>query len=91
VKITHRLKVVNELGLHARPAATIVKILQNVKSDVSFTCKGETINAKSIMSILMLAIKKNSMIKVVVQGKDADYVIDRLVTAFKNKFEGSYV
>ena len=87
VKITYKLKVINELGLHARPAATIVKLLQNVKSEVSFTYKKETINAKSIMSILMLAIKKNSLITVVVEGEDAEDVIGLLIEAFQNKFK----
>ena len=91
MKIIISLRVDNELGLHVRPAATIVKLLQNVKSEVLFNFKGETINAKSIMSILMLAIKKNSLIKIIVEGDDAEVVIDRLIIAFQRKFEDIYV
>ena len=86
-KIVYNAKVRNELGLHARPATTIVKILQNVKSNVSFTHGGETINAKSLLSILMLAVTKNSKIKVVIEGDDAQDVYDKLHNAFENKFE----
>lgn len=75
------------MGLHTRPATEIVKLLQNSKSYVSFTYKRETINAKSILSILMLAIKQNSRITITVEGEDADFTMDRLILAFDNGFE----
>lgn len=74
------------MGLHTRPATVIVKLLQNVKSKVEFTCKRETINAKSILSILMLAAKKNSNITITCEGEDADETMDLLVEAFENQF-----
>ena len=57
-KIVHKVKVKNVLGLHARPAAIIAKLLQGLKSQVTISYRQETVNARSIMSILMLAIKK---------------------------------
>ena len=75
------------MGLHTRPATTIVKLLQNCKSHVTFTHKRDTINAKSILSILMLAAKKNSSITITVEGEDATVVLERLVFAFENEFE----
>ncbi|MCB1085013.1 MAG: HPr family phosphocarrier protein, partial [Chlamydiia bacterium] len=44
------VKVKNKLGLHVRPATTIAKLLQKRKAKVSLTYKGETVNARSIMS-----------------------------------------
>ncbi|MGR3973324.1 MAG: HPr family phosphocarrier protein [Candidatus Rhabdochlamydia sp.] len=85
-KIVHKLKVKNSLGLHARPAATIVKLLQTSKSQVSFSYHKETVNARSIMSILMLAIKKNSLVTVTIEGEDADDTLARLTEAFENRF-----
>ena len=64
MKLIKKVKVKNDLGLHIRPAAAIVKLLQATKSKVYFTYKKETINAKRIMSILMLAAKKNSLITI---------------------------
>jgi phosphocarrier protein len=64
----------------------IVKLLQNCRSNVSFTHKKETINAKSILSILMLAARKNSTITITVDGEDADETMGKLITAFENKF-----
>ena len=72
VKLTCKVKVKNPLGLHTRPAAAIVKMLQPLRSSVFFTYKNETINARSIMSILMLAARKNSQIMITIEGDDAD-------------------
>lgn len=85
-KFVKKVRVKNTLGLHTRPATAIVKMLQNCKSDVLFTCKRETINAKSILSILMLAARKNTIITINVEGEDAEEVMDKLVDAFENKF-----
>jgi len=85
-KLQHKVQVKNALGLHTRPATTIVKLLQNCKCDVYFTHKRETINAKSILSILMLAARKNSKITITVEGEDAGDTLERLVVAFENRF-----
>lgn len=86
MKLVRKVRVKNALGLHTRPATMIVKILQNSKSDVSFVHKRETINAKSILSILMLAAKKNTQIMVTVEGEDATIVMDKLLFAFESGF-----
>lgn len=85
-RIVRKVRVKNTLGLHTRPATAIVKMLQNCKSDVLFTCKRETINAKSILSILMLAAKKNTVITIIADGVDAEEIVEKLVEAFENKF-----
>ncbi|NGX56406.1 MAG: Phosphocarrier protein HPr [Candidatus Anoxychlamydiales bacterium] len=86
MKVVTTVKIKNNLGLHIRPAASIVKMLKNTKCDVTFTYKKESVNAKSIMGILMLALKKNSMITITINGPDADKVMDELTIAFENSF-----
>ncbi len=86
MKLVRKLRVKNPLGLHARPATVIAKLLQGSTSSVSFVYRKETINARSIMSILMLAATKNSFITVVIEGDDATETMDRLVGAFENQF-----
>lgn len=81
-----KVQVKNRMGLHTRPATIIVKLLQNCKSDVFFTHKKETINAKSILSILMLAARKNSKIMISINGEDANLTMEKLVEAFENQF-----
>ena len=46
-----------------------------------------TINARSIMSVLMLAAAKNSQILVTVDGEDAEKTLNNIVKAFNNRFE----
>ena len=86
MKLLRKVRVKNTLGLHARPATVIVKLLQGTMSNVSFTYRKETINAKSIMSILMLAATKNSLITIVVDGDDANETMQKIVDAFENQF-----
>jgi phosphocarrier protein len=82
------MKVKDSLGLHTRPAAAIVKLLQPCKASVFFTYKNETINARSIMSILMLAARKNAQITVTVEGEDAVMTMECLIQAFDKEFGG---
>lgn len=74
------------MGLHTRPATVIVKMLQNCKCDVHFTCKRETVNAKSLLSILMLAAQRNCRITITTEGQDAESVMEKLVLAFEDEF-----
>jgi phosphocarrier protein HPr len=84
--LIRKVRVKNELGLHTRPATLIVKLLQEVKSEVFFTYKKETISAKSILSILILAAPKNASITIQVNGEDAQATMERLVESFENGF-----
>ena len=86
MKLVHKVKVKNALGLHTRPAAAIVKLLQLRKSSVLFTYKDETINARSIMSILMLAARKNALITVTIEGDEAEVTLEQLIRAFDEQF-----
>lgn len=86
MKLVHKVQVKNPMGLHTRPATMIVKLLQNCKSDVQFTYKKLTINAKSILSILMLAAKKNSKITISIDGDDAEKTLKGLIEAFDMQF-----
>lgn len=86
MKLIEKVQVKNLLGLHTRPAAFIVKLLQSSKSDVFFTCKNDTINAKSILSILMLAARRNTKLTITVDGDDAEETMQKLLHAFEINF-----
>lgn len=77
------------MGLHARPATQIVQLLQGCKSSVAFTYRKETVNARSIMSILMLAAKRNSQLVITVEGEDAEETMEKLTHIFETRF-GEY-
>ena len=80
------VKIKNALGLHARPASVLTKLLQKCNSKVTISYRNKTINARSIISILMLAINKNSEIILTIEGEDADETAKRLTRAFENQF-----
>lgn len=86
MKLMRRVRIKNALGLHARPATVIAGLLQGTVSSVSFTYRKETVNAKSIMSILMLAATKNSLITIVIDGEDAKDTMQKIIEAFENQF-----
>jgi phosphocarrier protein HPr len=84
--LVKKVRVKNELGLHTRPATYIVKLLQETRSEVFFSYRKETINAKSILSILILAAPKNANITIQVKGEDAQETMARLIASFENGF-----
>lgn len=84
--LTRKIRVVNELGLHTRPATLIVKLLQECRSEVTFSYKKQTIDARSILNILMLAAPKNAQITVTVTGVDAEETMKRLEECFESRF-----
>ena len=86
LKLVRKVMIKNAMGLHTRPATVIVKLLQNCKCEVLFTYRRLNVNAKSILSLLMLAARKNSKITITVQGDDAEATLDKLVEMFENGF-----
>lgn len=85
-KVEAITKVRNKLGLHVRPATQIAKILQKRKAKVTLTYKGQSVNARSIMSIMILAAPKNAQLKIEVEGSDARLTLEELLSAFTKKF-----
>ena len=87
---THKrvLTVENKMGIHARPAAMIVRITNKFAStEVWVDKEGETVNAKSIMGLMMLAAGQGTELAFSAEGTDGERLLDELETAFKNKFE----
>lgn len=81
------LKVQNQMGIHARPAAMIVRVTNKFTSDVFFEKDEEQVNGKSIMGLMMLAAGKGSEIKTLATGPDAAACLDALEKLFATKFD----
>lgn len=81
------LLVKNQMGIHARPAAMIVRITNRFKSEVFFEKDDEQVNGKSIMGLMMLAAGKGSSIKALAAGPDAAAVLSELEVLFERKFD----
>lgn len=78
--------VLDDFGLHARPAANLAKLAQNFESDISL-CSGElTADAKSILDILSLAASRDTRLSITCRGKDAQGAGEALVKLFESRF-----
>lgn len=85
-EVTEELRVVNSLGLHARPAATLVQTVLKFQSDVHISLNGHRVNAKSIMGLLTLAAAQGSILVVTCTGPDAEEAL----TAVRNLVEAGF-
>ncbi len=84
---TKELLVQNKMGIHARPAAMIVRVTNKFKSDVHVEKDDEQVNGKSIMGLMMLAAAKGSKVKFVATGPDAEQMLTELEALFAKKFD----
>jgi len=80
------VQIMNQAGLHARPAAEIVKLAAKYKSDITIVKDDLDVNGKSIMGVMMLAAEHGSTILFRAEGPDADAALDALATLVSNKF-----
>jgi phosphocarrier protein len=80
------VQIVNRNGLHARPAAEIVKAASKFKSDITIVRDDLEVNGKSIMGVMMLAAEYGSMLQLRATGPDAEQAVDALATLVANKF-----
>jgi phosphocarrier protein len=80
------LTIMNPLGLHARPAAKLVDCAARYTSDIRLTHEGQTIDAKSIMSVLMLAAPCGAILEVTLDGNDEQAALEALEVLFSTGF-----
>jgi phosphocarrier protein len=81
------VEVINELGIHARPAALFVKLAGKFKSDISVVKNGQEVNGKSIMGVMMLAVECGSKITIKARGADSEQAVEALVGLVRARFE----
>jgi len=79
-------KIVNKLGIHARPAAEIVKAAGKFRSNITIVRDDLEVNAKSIMGVMMLAAECGATITLRATGEDAEAALDALCAVIANKF-----
>jgi phosphocarrier protein len=80
------VKIENRNGIHARPAAEIVKVAAKFKSEVVLVRDDLEVNGKSIMGVMMLAAEYGSTLDIRAAGEDADAAVDAIATCIANKF-----
>jgi phosphocarrier protein HPr len=90
LKVRDTFIVLNEKGLHTRPATELVKCASNFKSQITLHYQELSVNAKSLLGILMLAAARGARIRIEAEGDDAEDVVLALIKLAKNKFHMNY-
>ena len=85
--IEQQIEIINKLGLHARASAKLVNTAAKFSSSISIEFAGQQGDAKSIMSMMMLAASKGSMITLKVVGNDEKEAITAVTTLINNYFD----
>lgn len=85
-----KFKVKNDKGLHSIPSTEIVKCATSFKSQVYLVYQKQAVNAKSLLSILMLSATKGANIGVEARGEDAEEAVSSIINLANNKFNLSY-
>ena len=85
--LSKELVVQNKMGIHARPAAMIVRVTNKFKADVFVEKEEEQVNGKSIMGLMMLAAGKGSKVKFIATGADANAMLTEIEALFTRKFD----
>ena len=84
-----RVRVVNEVGLHARPAALFVNAAKSGKSKVrvrNATAEGKWVDAKSILGVLTLGVEKDHEIELTAEGPDEAEVLAKIAALIHSDF-----
>jgi len=81
------LIVQNKMGIHARPAAMIVRVTNRFKAEVFVEKDDEQVNGKSIMGLMMLAAAKGTKVKFIANGDDAAAMLAEIEALFTKKFD----
>ncbi len=88
--VQHDLKIINQLGLHARPAALIAQTAGSFDSNIRLTKGAVTVDAKSIMGVMMLAAEHGVVLQLTAEGKDEKEAAEAIKTLFENKFNEDF-
>lgn len=85
--IERTVKIINNAGLHTRPAATIVKLASKYKCDFFLNKDGMHINGKSIIGVMTLAAEKGSEIVLTFDGIDENEAAEEIINYFNRGFD----
>ncbi|MBR3967215.1 MAG: HPr family phosphocarrier protein [Clostridia bacterium] len=84
--ITREVKIINSVGLHARPATFFIQKAQSYKSSIWVEKDDRRINAKSLLGILALGISKGMSINLIADGPDEAEALDGLAELINTGF-----
>ena len=83
---TRNVTIVNQRGLHARASAKFVRMAEGFDAQVSVSRGDETVNATSIMGLMMLGAAAGTAITITANGRQAETALDALCALIADKF-----
>lgn len=89
--IKEKVKIVNEAGLHARPAATLVKTASQYESDFYIHMYGYKVNGKSILGVMTLAAEQGAELELEIEGPDEKEAAKAIIDLICGGFDESQV
>ena len=84
--VERSVQVINRNGLHARPAAEIVKAAAKFRSDITIVRDDLEVNGKSIMGVMMLAAECGASVVLRASGADEEQAVEAIAALIANKF-----
>ena len=81
------VEIINKRGLHARASAKFVKLAASFDAEVKVSKDGQTVDARSIMGLMMLAAGIGSTIEISAEGAEAQQALDALCELVANRFD----
>ncbi len=87
VAVSRTVEICNERGLHARASAKFVKMASAFDAEIKVTRDGQTVDARSIMGLLMLAAGPGSSIEISAEGSEAEAAVAALADLVDGRFE----
>jgi phosphocarrier protein HPr len=85
--LSRTVEVVNERGLHARASAKFVKLASTFDAEVKVSRDDTTVDAQSIMGLMMLAAGPGSTVEITAEGPDAEEALGALIQLIEDKFD----
>ena len=87
MSLSRTVEIVNERGLHARASAKFVKLASGFDAEVQVSRDGSTVDARSIMGLMMLAAGIGSTIEISAEGVEAEAALEALCDLVNRKFD----
>ena len=87
--IRTQVTIINKLGLHARAAAKFVECTGAFSSTIHAGVNGDMVDGKSIMSVMLLAAGKGTVLDLQIEGSDEEDALAALTTLIENRFDES--
>lgn len=85
--IKRKVKIVNAEGLHARPAAALVKLASQFESEFFIHMYGYQVNGKSILGVMTLAAEQGAELELELDGSDEEEAMEAITALIKNEFK----